>query len=155
VAAALGLALLAAKGAGQLWVGRPWALGTPASIALTGAVATSHAAGRLDDRPVLMVLTAIHQLGAAAWIGGMPYFIYAMARTSDGEAWRQVGRPFSLISMAAVASIAFAGLAMGWIYIGEWDAIYGTAYGVMTATKAILFLGLLAFGWANFRLVER
>jgi putative copper resistance protein D len=59
------------------------------------------------------------------------------------------------MSMAAVATIAAAGLAMAWVYIGNLEAIYGTAYGVMTSTKTIMFLGLLALGLMNFRTVER
>jgi putative copper resistance protein D len=150
----LSASLLLAYAAGSGTAPTP-ALAVLAAIALAGSVATSHAASRLEDRPLLMVLAALHQLGAAVWIGGMPYFILALARSTDGRAWRLVGRRFSLMSMAAVAAIAIAGLAMAWVYIGDVAAIYGTAYGVMTSTKVLMFLGLLALGAMNFRTVER
>src|SRR5690242_10477445 len=42
-----------------------------AGIILSATVATSHAAARLDDQAILIVATAAHQAGAAAWIGGL------------------------------------------------------------------------------------
>ncbi|MBI1776123.1 MAG: CopD family protein [Proteobacteria bacterium] len=132
-----------------------WLLVSLACIVIVGSVATSHAASRLDDRPLLMVLTSLHQIGAAIWIGGMPYFLLAMAQARDGGAWRLVGKRFSLMSTAAVALIVGAGTAMAWVYVADFSALYGTAYGVMTSTKVLMFLGLLGLGFANFRAVER
>jgi putative copper resistance protein D len=40
-------------------------------------------------------------------------------------------------------------------YVGDWDALVGTGYGVMVLTKALLLLGALLLGGLNFRLVRR
>jgi putative copper resistance protein D len=133
----------------------------PAALLVLGlvialaSVSTSHAAARLDNRALLAVLELMHRLGASVWIGGIPYFLYSLNSLGDGEAWRLVGRRFSLMSMVSVACIALAGLGMSWFYIGSWEALYGTAYGVMVSTKVILFAGLLMLGALNYRVVER
>jgi len=124
-------------------------------LILVAQTATSHAMARLDDRAPLATADILHMAGAALWIGGIPYFVTALAANESGETWRQVGQRFSRISMAAVAILVAGGLYMAVIYIGSVEAIYGTAYGVMVATKVALLLGLLFLGGMNFLAVER
>jgi putative copper resistance protein D len=124
-------------------------------LVLAAATATTHASARLGDRVPLLIVEALHQLGAALWIGGIPSFVMALGRCHDGLAWRRVGKRFSQISMAGVACILFSGLTMCWFYIGAWDGFYGTAYGVMVGAKIGMFLMLLALGGMNYLLVER
>ncbi|HVM78536.1 MAG TPA: CopD family protein [Stellaceae bacterium] len=131
------------------------ALGLLAALVLLAQIATSHAMARLDDRAPLAVADVLHMAGAALWIGGIPYFVLALAGNESGEAWRRIGRRFSSMSMAAVGILVAGGLYMGVVYIGSVDAIYGTAYGVMVATKVALLLGLLFLGGMNFLAVER
>ncbi len=85
----------------------------------------------------------------------LPYLLLALGRAGDGAAQARIGRRFSLIALGAVAVLIAAGLGMAVPYIGSLDAIYGTAYGVMVATKALLLLGLLFLGGMNYLLVER
>jgi putative copper resistance protein D len=122
---------------------------------LLAQVATSHAMARLDDRAPLALADVLHMAGAAVWIGGIPYFLLALAGTHTGAAWRRIGKRFSLMAMASVAVLLAGGLAMAVIYIGSLDALYGTAYGVMVSTKAGLLAGLLFLGGMNFLVVER
>jgi putative copper resistance protein D len=124
-------------------------------IVLAAATGTTHAAARLEDRVPLMIVEALHQLGAAIWIGGIPSFIMALARCHDGLAWRRVGKRFSQMSTIGVACILISGVTMGVLYVGAWDGLYGTAYGVMVGTKVTMFLALLALGGMNYLLVER
>jgi putative copper resistance protein D len=124
-------------------------------ILLIAATATSHSVSRMTDRAPLALADALHQLGAAVWIGGIPYFIIALARLRDGVAWRLVGKRFSLMSMASVAALTVAGLVLAYVFVGSWQGLYGTSYGVMVIGKAILLCGLLGLGFMNFRTVER
>ena len=124
-------------------------------IMLLAQLGTSHAAARLGDRAPLALAELLHIAGAAAWVGGIPYFLLALGRAADGTAYRRIGRRFSLIAMASVTLLMVGGIAMAVAYVGSLDALYGTAYGVMVATKAMLLLGLLALGAMNYRLVER
>jgi putative copper resistance protein D len=66
-----------------------------------------------------------------------------------------IGARFSRMSMAGVACIVVSGLTMSIGYIGDWEAFYGTAYGVMVGAKIAMFLMLLALGGGNFLLIER
>ena len=125
------------------------------AVVLAAAVMTTHAAARLADGPVLMAATGLHLLGAAIWIGGIPFFIVALRRLRDGAAFRRVGARFSRISMAGVGCILLSAATMTWFYIGSWGAAYGTAYGVMVGAKAAMFAALLLLGLGNFLVVER
>ena len=154
--------VLAAAGIAVAWATRApatkgvaVALGCLAALVLLAQTATSHAAARLDDRLPLAIAEILHMAGAAIWIGGIPYFALALAQDGSGKAWRRIGARFSRMSMGAVAILVAGGLYMAVIYIGSLDAIYGTAYGVMVATKAALLLGLLFLGGMNFLAVER
>ena len=124
-------------------------------IELAAATLTTHAAARLDDRTPLLLVAGLHQFGAAIWIGGIPSFLLALGRLRDGPALRRVGARFSRMSMAGVACILLSGVTMSVLYIGDWQALYGTAYGVMVGAKIAMFLMLLGLGAANFLLVER
>src|SRR6185295_19143849 len=58
-------------------------------------------------------------------------------------------------SMLSVGVIAATGVVMSLFYIGSFEALYGTACGVMVIAKSLLFIGLLGLGAMNFRVVER
>ncbi len=143
------LALLLWRGAAA-----PWLLGAGA-VELAAATLTTHAAARLSDNALLLGVEAIHQLGAAIWIGGIPCFVMALARLKDGGALRLVGGRFSRMSMAGVACILASGVTMSVFYIGSWAGLYGTAYGVMVGAKIGMFAMLLALGLGNFLVTER
>ncbi|MBW7973938.1 CopD family protein, partial [Bradyrhizobium sp. BR 10289] len=151
-ASAFGIAVLSknpARGA------RAAVLVALAVLALAMQTRLTHAASRPDVRWPLLLSDAGHMLGAGVWIGGLPYFLIALNGCKDAGDWRRIARRYSLMSMAAVAAILLGGLTMAVTYIGSIEAIYGTAYGVMTLAKVGLLLMLLALGAGNYFLVER
>ncbi len=121
---------------------------------LAAQVSATHAVSRLESRWPLIAADFLHMLGAAIWIGGLPYFWVALNLVKDGAQWRLVGRRYSLMSMSSVAAIIIGGLTMAFVYVGSISAIYGTAYGVMTSTKVMLLMGLLLLGGMNYLTVE-
>ena len=125
------------------------------AIELAAATATTHAAARLEQSTLLLVVEWLHQLGAAIWIGGIPSFLIALGEVHDRAGWRRVGARFSRLSMLGVACILASGITMFIVYIGSLPAFYGTAYGVMVGAKIGLFLGLLALGFGNLMVTER
>ena len=136
--------------------------GTPAAVLLAlgvvelaAATLSTHAAARMEGSVPLLFVEALHQLGAAIWVGGIPSFILALARVHDGIAWRRVSVRFSRMSMAGVACILVSGVAMSVAYIGSWQAVYGTAYGVMVIAKVSMFGALLLLGLGNFLTTDR
>jgi putative copper resistance protein D len=148
-AAAAGLGALLLRGAATL------PLLATCLIELAAATLTTHARARLADNALLLGVEFLHQLGAAIWIGGIPCFVMALARATDTDALRRIGRRFSRMSMAGVACILASGTVMTIYYIGSWQAFYGTAYGVMVGAKISMFAMLLALGFGNLLVTER
>lgn len=151
-ACAVGIAVLTKGPAHRV---RSAALLALSVLALAMQTRLTHAASRPDLRWPLLLSDAGHMAGAAVWIGGLPYFLIALAGCKDAGDWCLIARRYSLMSMAAVAAIVCGGLVMAANYIGSVAAIYGTAYGVMTLAKVGLLLMLLTLGAANYFLVER
>jgi copper resistance protein D len=130
-----------------------------AAIGLMGsAVALSHAVSRMDHRIVLTAFTALHHLGAAAWIGAMPFLLITLKRTEEIAVARRVVARFSRMAMAAAAVLLGAGIGLAWFYVASPSGLYGTSYGVLLMVKSCLLLLILMLGAANWyvaREVER
>ncbi|HVT18863.1 MAG TPA: CopD family protein [Thermoanaerobaculia bacterium] len=154
---ALGVAALAgAGGAGGPGGHRARLAALALSAGLVvAAVATSHAAARLEGRPAALLLTALHQAAAACWIGGLPYLLIALAGSSDAAAAQAMTARFSRLAQVCVATLAAAGAGLSWLYVGSPAALLGTAYGAMVTTKAVLFALLLGLGALNLSIVRR
>jgi putative copper resistance protein D len=153
VLAAAAIAIICLRVPPRRW--EAWVLPLLAAAVLIAQTMTSHAASRLDDRIPLAAAELLHQAAAAAWIGGIPYLLIAQGGCREQASWRRVGKRFSHISMASVAVLVGAGLVMALAYTGSVDAIYGTAYGVMLATKVLLLGFLLLLGGMNYLIIER
>ena len=116
--------------------------------ALSAALMSSHASARLDQRAFYMTADALHQLGAAIWIGGIPFMLLGLGMVGPaGKAL--IGTRFSHMSMGAVTILAIGALVMAIGYSGSWAAFIGTAYGAMMATKLFLLCILLLMGLMN------
>ncbi|MBI1207716.1 MAG: copper resistance protein [Azospirillum sp.] len=126
-----------------------------ALAALAAAALTSHGASRLDYRELLSGMTALHMAGAALWVGGIPYFLTALAECRDGLACHRISARFSVLCMLGVACLLASGITMALHYVDDLQAIYGTAYGVMLVVKILLMFGMLCLGAANFFNHER
>ncbi|MGJ5092796.1 copper resistance D family protein [Bradyrhizobium oligotrophicum] len=152
-ACALGIAALARTGSWAAW--RVVALAVLAGAALLLQLNLTHAASRLEVRWPLLAADFLHMLGAGIWIGGLPYFLMALHGCKANDDQRLIGRRYSLMSMVSVAAIVLGGIVMAIAYLGSFEAIYGTAYGVMMSAKVAMLLMLLALGAGNFFAVER
>jgi putative copper resistance protein D len=139
--------------AGSRKSGNPVVL-VPAGLMLAASVITSHSASRMEGRAFLVTMTTLHYLATASWIGGLPYLLISARRVVDPDLKIQISSRFSRLAQVSVATLFLAGLAMSWIYVGSWNAMYGTAYGVMLGSKLALFLVLLLLGSANFYIVR-
>jgi len=126
----------------------------PAGMMMAGSVMTSHSASRMEDRALLVTLTALHYLATASWIGGLPYLLLSGRRVEDREARNESLARFSRLAQISVAALLLAGLGMSFVYVGSIRAMWGTAYGVMLGAKISLFIVLLLLGAANFYIVR-
>jgi len=127
----------------------------PAAAIIASSVMTSHSMARLDYRAPLIAFTALHQAATAAWLGGLPYLLIAIRRAATPEFARQLSARFSQLVLVSVGVLASAGFVLSVAYVGSFQAVYGTSYGAMVATKALLFGILLFLGALNFQLVRR
>lgn len=128
----------------------------PLSLLLLAAtVSTSHAAARIEHRVLLAILTAAHHLGTAIWIGAMAYLLISLGRVGDVNEARHLSQRYSRMAMTGAATLVLAGIGMAWFYVGSWDGLYTTAYGIMLVAKIYLFLAMIALGAGNWFLVRR
>ena len=104
-------------------------------IILGSLVATSHAAGRMEGRTALLVLTAIHMLAVGCWIGGLPYLLLTLKRAPNLVIRRWVCRRFSNLAALSVVVLAVAGWLLSWAYVGSREAVYGTPMGRWSCLK--------------------
>jgi len=118
-------------------------------LAVTGALA-SHAVGRLDGSGWLVTVGALHQAAAATWAGGLVCTTVVAFRSAP-EAPDTWLRPFSALTLAAVAVLALTGVVLSLAYIATPAAAIGTSYGAMTLTKVVLFAAMLTMGVLNHR----
>ena len=120
-----------------------------------GSAWTSHAAGRLGPRAVLLVLDALHQLAAGVWIGGLLHLtITASSRAEAGWSGSMLKR-FSTMAFVSVVILVLAGVGLTFAYVDSPDALLGTSYGSMILTKVAILGGVLLLGAANFFAVRR
>jgi putative copper resistance protein D len=124
-------------------------------IALAASVALSHAASRLDHRPLLLALTAAHHLGMAAWIGALAFLLIALRRASDPGIARILARRFSAMAVGSAAVLVLAGAGLAYFYSGSWQGLYGTSYGILLSAKIALTALILTLGASNFFVLRR
>ena len=126
-----------------------------AGVIVACSVALSHAASRIDYRLLLVLLTAAHHFGSAAWIGAMPFLLVTMRRSQDASRLHALVRRFSNVAVASVTTLVLAGVGMAVFYVGSWRGLYGTSYGLLVLAKTYLLLLMLSLGAANFFLLKR
>jgi len=112
-----------------------------------------HGAGRFENQFVLMSLTVIHQLAAAAWIGGVFQLVNIWLLRSNNEIsaglWPLLLKRFSTFGIASVAMILISGLPIALQYIDTWNGLIGTGYGNLLMVKVTLMSIALGFAWLN------
>jgi len=126
----------------------------PCAFLLAATVVTSHSASRMEGRGWLVTLTTLHYLTTASWIGGLPYLLLAMKRVTEPGIRLRISQRFSRMAQVSVAVLFLAGLGMSLEYLGAWNALYGTAYGIMVGTKVVFFGCLVLLGAANYYIVK-
>ncbi len=152
---AFALILAAAVRLPRAWAS--WVAGVSGAGLLAAVVAGSHAASRMDGRLWLSALTALHHLGMAAWVGAMFFLLLALRRADlagDHTLALRLARRYSALAMAGVALLVGAGIGLSYAYIGSWNGLYGSSYGILVMAKSYLVLTMLLLGASNQRLIR-
>ena len=126
----------------------------PAAIIVVSSVAQSHAASRLEDRRLLVGLTALHHLGTAGWVGAMLFLLLALRLSPTLTGAQRLARRYSVMALISVPTLVLAGVGMSLFYVGSWGGLYGTTYGIMLLAKTYLLLIMLLLGAGNFQLLR-
>ena len=124
-------------------------------LLVASAVSTSHAAARIDYRVLLVILTAVHHLGTAAWLGAMPYLLISLGRTERVDEARRLTQRYSRMALFGAAALVSAGVGLARFYVASWSGVYGTAYGVMVVAKSCILLVIVGLGAGNWLLVRQ
>ena len=143
----------------QTGVGLVWGIGLALSIAASLTVAlVSHSAAIVTDEMALAILVdLLHVIGAGIWVGGLVQLALTLwlGRQMDSEArvwinWSLILN-FSALAAVAVGILSISGGYLGWLHVGSWPVLFGTAYGLMLLGK--VGLALPAFAIAGFNLL--
>ena len=128
------------------------------AAAFAGALAwAGHAAGGLGPEAIIHPAADVfHLIAAAAWAGALAPLAILLAVTGHGPDELVIARAatlrFSLLGMAAVATLLATGLVNSWYLVGSVDALLHTYYGKLLLLKLALFLGMVAiaaFNWSQ------
>lgn len=112
-----------------------------------------HGAGRFENQITLMTLTVIHQVAAAAWIGGVfqlvNLWLLRSRKQVPSDLWPLLLKRFSIFGIASVVMILISGLPIALQYIDTWNGLIGTGYGNLLMVKITLMSLALGFAWLN------
>lgn len=113
-----------------------------------------HAASRIDNRILLMIMTVCHQLAAVIWVGGILLFL-ALWRLIWGNLeasylWPRWVARFSSLALFSVIFLIAVGVYLAVTYVGSWQGLIGTGYGIMILTKVALLILALTLAARNF-----
>src|SRR5262245_51679684 len=127
-------------------------------LAASGAWLT-HGTGRVDDRAALMTRTALHQVAASIWVGGLVQLgaCWRLARQSplvDGL-WPELVARFSRLAGLSVLALVLSALPLAWTYTESVSGLVGTGYGALLLTKVTLMGAALVLAACNWRIARR
>ncbi len=112
-----------------------------------------HGASRFENTAVLMALTVLHQIAAAAWIGSVFQLVNLWRLRKQQMVteilWPDLLKRFSLPGTYVVGLIILTGVILGFNYIDTWNGFIGTGYGNLLMVKIILLAIALGFAWLN------
>ena len=110
-----------------------------------------HGASRFENTVLLMSLTVLHQVAAAAWVGSVFQLVNVWRlhkqKKIATELWPILLKRFSKAGVYIVAFIILTGGIMSINYIDSWNGLIGTGYGNLLMVKIILLA--IASGFAH------
>lgn len=145
---------LAGGGAARLW----WIALLIGGAALLTMSMLSHAAAS-QQAPVAVLVDWLHLAASAAWLGGLPPLLAALARARRSP---ERAMPLALlipgftrVSLPSVLALALTGLYNYYLHVGSLDLLAATTYGRALSLKLALFVLLVALGAINLLVLTR
>jgi putative copper export protein len=144
-----------------VWRRTLWPLATLSAVGFTATIPfLGHAAGD----PARMAVHALHILAAGVWLGTLAAVVLipappaSLSRGMPLTARRMrliILRRFSPIALPSAATVAAAGLAASWFYVGAVSNLWTTAYGRLLVLKAGLVVGISVCGYINWQRLRK
>jgi putative copper export protein len=123
-----------------------WPIATVATAATCFTLPLlGHAAG---SRARLFV-HAVHVLGAGVWLGTLA--TVWMVGLEDETFRRALLKRFAPVALSGIGTLALAGIAASWLYVGAISNLWSTTYGQVLVVKVALFLTAFSCGYFNWR----
>lgn len=91
-----------------------------------------------------------HQVGAAAWAGGLAHLAWLGLRRPGSVHWRRALVRFSTLAAVSVAVLGATGLYRAWQAVGSVDALTATGFGRLLSLKIVLAGVALLLGARHF-----
>lgn len=110
-----------------------------------------------EPTALLVVTDALHLSAGAIWLGGL----VGLALTLPAVAGRPLDGAhllsrFSTLAAGLLATLALAGVLLGWRIVGSWSRLFGETWGRLLLVKVGLVLVVVAIAaWNRYRLVPR
>ncbi len=120
-----------------------------AGLALVLQAGHSHAEAMYGPS-LLLDCAVLHVLAAGTWLGCLVPLWVLVTREAPEVAWR-AARRFSPLGIACVGVLLATASYQGWVLLGGFVGIVGTAYGWMALVKAVLFAVLVGLAVRNRR----
>ena len=148
----LGLAII-----GFIWLRRPlgYGIGALGALLVVASFALIGHTANLEARLAGGLLVAFHLLAISYWIGALWPLIW-VSYASDTSRVAGVLERFGTLAMVLVGALVLAGVALAWLLLGEFSALWESRYGNILVVKLVAFAGLLTLAGLNrFWLVPR
>ncbi len=102
---------------------------------------------------IMIVVYAIHVLGGAAWVGGLPILLFTLAQRDPGKGPREIVlilSRYSALATGAVTLILATGVANAMFRVqGHFARLVGSGYGEILLVKLLLVATMLALAYYN------
>jgi copper transport protein len=135
-------------------------LGLAAGLALTISLVSHSAALTSQDASLAIAADFLHIVAAGIWGGGLLLLALALWLTrrlpGKSRAWLDWGLilNFSTLAATAVGVLLVSGGYLAWQHVGDWNALFGTAYGLTLVAKVALALPALGIAAINLLVVK-
>ena len=105
-----------------------------------------------------VALQAIHVAGAGIWLGTLLVVMIVGVRGSRGLPGREPAgvtaalvNAFSPLAVSGVAAIVLTGTGTAYLYLGQFDRLWRTTYGLVLVLKLLAVGAVVALGHHNYR----
>ena len=138
------------------WLAQEWIAPGAAALLLLSLSLASHAAA--DPEPILPVAADwIHLLAAAAWVGGLIYFVIglcalratALAANERTLFVAHLSQRFSTLALTSVAALTATGVYSAYLRVGSLSALMSTLYGRALILKLAVAAPMVLIGAVN------